>query len=43
MVGLMAGIILSDLIPLDFIAGDETGGSGSATHLQALASPVLAP
>jgi hypothetical protein len=40
--GLMAGIILSELIPLNFIAGDEAGGSGTATHLQALGKPVLA-
>jgi hypothetical protein len=40
--GLMAGIILSELIPLDFIAGDETRGPGSATHLQALGKPMLA-
>ena len=35
--GLMAGIILAELIPLDFLGGDQ-----SATHLQALGKPVLA-
>ena len=35
--GLMAGMILAELIPLDFLSGDE-----SPTHLQALGKPVLA-
>jgi hypothetical protein len=40
--GLMAGVILSELIPLDIFGSGETEGSATAPSAEALGKPILA-
>jgi hypothetical protein len=40
--GLMAGVILSELIPLDIFGNGETEGSPAANSAEALGKPILA-